>query len=47
LELMRQLNRDKGVTFLFSSHDSLVISHAERVVRLRDGRLEDDIRQAE
>ncbi len=47
LDLMQQLNREKGITFLFSSHDSLVISHADRVIRLRDGRLEDDIRQAE
>jgi len=45
LELMRQLNREKGSTFIFSSHDPLVISHARRVVRLRDGRLEADERQ--
>jgi len=45
LDLMRQLNRNKGMTFLFSSHDPLVIAHAERVIRLRDGRLEDDIHQ--
>ncbi|PLX87222.1 MAG: macrolide ABC transporter ATP-binding protein [Desulfuromonas sp.] len=42
LELMRGLNRDKGMTFLFSSHDPLVIAHAARVIRLRDGRLEED-----
>ncbi|PLX74374.1 MAG: macrolide ABC transporter ATP-binding protein [Desulfuromonas sp.] len=45
LDLMRKLNREKGVTFLFSSHDQLVISHAQRVVHLRDGRLESDTRQ--
>lgn len=42
LELMRRLNREKKTTFIFSSHDPLVISHALRVVRLRDGRLESD-----
>ena len=42
LALMRRLNEEKGVTFLFSSHDPLVISQARRVVRLRDGRLESD-----
>ncbi|PLX98816.1 MAG: macrolide ABC transporter ATP-binding protein [Desulfuromonas sp.] len=47
LNLMRELNREKGTTFLFSSHDPMVIAHAERVIRLRDGRLEDDIRQDE
>ncbi len=45
LQLMRRLNRDKGTTFLFSSHDPLVIAHAERVISLRDGRLESDIQQ--
>lgn len=42
LELMRQLNRDNGVTFIFSSHDPLVISRARRVVQLKDGRLHSD-----
>jgi putative ABC transport system ATP-binding protein len=45
LTLMRRLNEEKGTTFVFSSHDTLVISHARRVVRLRDGRLEADERQ--
>jgi len=47
LELMRRLNREKGTTFVFSSHDPLVIAHARRVVSLRDGRLESDARQEE
>lgn len=42
LALMKQLNQQQGVTFVFSSHDPLVISHARRVVSLRDGRLESD-----
>jgi len=42
LALMKRLNQDQGTTFVFSSHDPLVISHARRVVRLRDGRLESD-----
>jgi putative ABC transport system ATP-binding protein len=45
LELMRRLNGEKGTTFVISSHDTLVISPARRVVRLRDGRLEADERQ--
>ena len=45
LELMRRLNNEKGTTFLFSSHDPLVIAHAERVISLRDGQLENDIQQ--
>ncbi len=42
LALMRRLNREQGATFVFSSHDPLVISRAQRVVTLRDGRLESD-----
>jgi len=45
LELMAQLNREDGVTFLFSTHDPLVMEAARRVVRLRDGRIfEDDVK---
>ena len=39
LDLMEQLNRDKGVTFLFSTHDQRVMDRARRLIRLRDGRL--------
>ncbi len=45
LETMRQLNRELGITFLFSSHDPMVVSHAQRVVTLRDGRIVSDQRQ--
>jgi putative ABC transport system ATP-binding protein len=39
LDLMVSLNRDKGVTFIFSSHDPAVLERARRVVHIRDGRL--------
>jgi len=42
LALMQRLNEEQGATFVFSSHDPLVISHAKRVVSLRDGHLETD-----
>ena len=42
LELMRQLNREKDTTFIFSSHDDRVISQARRVIRLEDGHLATD-----
>ena len=42
LDLMEELNRAHGVTFLFSSHDSAVLERARRVVRLRDGELHAD-----
>ncbi len=42
LELMRDLNRDLGVTFLFSTHDPRVMAHARRIVRLVDGAVASD-----
>lgn len=42
LDLMEQLNVQKGVTFLFSTHDQRVMDRARRLIRLRDGRLEND-----
>jgi putative ABC transport system ATP-binding protein len=40
LELMLRLNREKGVTFLFSTHDPRVVGHARRVLKIQDGRME-------
>ena len=42
LDMMEGLNRDQGVTFLFSTHDPRVMERARRVVRLVDGRVESD-----
>jgi putative ABC transport system ATP-binding protein len=42
LELMAQLNREDGVTFLFSTHDPLVMDAARRLVKLHDGRIVED-----
>lgn len=39
LDLMRRLNERKGVTFVFSTHDPMVMARARRVVRLKDGRV--------
>jgi len=42
LALMRDLNHNKGITFVFSSHDPRVIEMARRVITLEDGRLAGD-----
>jgi putative ABC transport system ATP-binding protein len=34
---MRTLNEEEKVTFLFSTHDPLVLKYARRVVKLHDG----------
>lgn len=39
LDLMKKLNREKGTTFLFSTHDSMVMKRAERLISLSDGRI--------
>ena len=39
MDLMRELNETKGVTFIFSTHDPMVMERARRLVRLRDGRV--------
>jgi len=40
LDLMRRLNEEKGVTFLFSTHDPAVMKQARRLLILKDGRLD-------
>ncbi len=42
LDLMEHLNKEKRVTFLFSTHDQRVMDRARRIIRLRDGRLISD-----
>lgn len=37
VELMRTLNREDGITFIFSTHDPKVMDRAGRVVRVEDG----------
>lgn len=37
VELMRQMNRAHGVTFVFTTHDPRLLEHVDRKVLLRDG----------
>ncbi len=39
MDLMRELNKEHGITFIFSTHDPMVLSRADRVVRLVDGEI--------
>jgi putative ABC transport system ATP-binding protein len=41
---MRALNEERGVAFLFATHDPRVVARARRVVSLKDGRIEGDTR---
>ena len=40
LELMQSLNESRGITFIFSTHDPLVMSFAKRKILLKDGGIE-------
>jgi putative ABC transport system ATP-binding protein len=44
IDLMRDLNRSLGLTFIFSTHDARLLEHTPRIVRLCDGQIESDTR---
>jgi putative ABC transport system ATP-binding protein len=37
LDMMERMNQEKGITFLFSTHDPQVMERARRLIRLKDG----------
>lgn len=37
LEMMKEMNQIHGVTFIFSTHDQMVMEYAQRIVFLKDG----------
>jgi putative ABC transport system ATP-binding protein len=46
LELMETLNRERQVTFIFSTHDPRVMARARRVVHMVDGAVDSDVLRA-
>lgn len=42
IDLMHDLNRRLGLTFIFSTHDARLLEHTDRIVRLCDGQVESD-----
>ncbi len=45
LDLMKKLNREKHSTFIFSTHDRMVMDFADRLVLLKDGLVTSDTRK--
>jgi putative ABC transport system ATP-binding protein len=39
------MNKKRGVTFIFSTHDGMVMDHSRRLVKLKDGKIVDDVRK--
>lgn len=42
VNLMRDMNRARGVTFVFTTHDPRLLEHVDRKIFLRDGNIESD-----
>lgn len=45
LRLMKAMNEKYKTTFIFSTHDQMVMDHAHRLVMLHDGRIQSDVRR--
>ncbi|MGD2090571.1 MAG: ABC transporter ATP-binding protein [Candidatus Aminicenantes bacterium] len=43
LDMMRDLNRKTGMTFVFSTHDKMIMERARRVITLKDGLVAEDV----
>ena len=43
IDLMKDLNKKEGTTFIFSTHDPKVMEHADSVVRLADGQMDNSV----
>ncbi len=42
LDMMRELNEKSGMTFVFSTHDTMIMERAKRLVLLKDGQVDTD-----
>jgi len=42
LEMMKEMNERKKVTFIFSTHDRMVMDYARRLIQIRDGKIFND-----
>ncbi len=45
LDLMREMNEKKNITFLFASHDPQVMERAQRLITLKDGKVISDVNE--
>ena len=45
MQMLVHMNNEHDVTFIFSTHDKLVMDFSRRLIQLRDGRIVSDIRR--
>ena len=45
LKLMKEMNKRHNTTFIFSTHDKMVMDYADRLVLLHDGQIQSDERR--
>jgi putative ABC transport system ATP-binding protein len=43
LDMMRELNEGQGMTFIFSTHDPMIMEKARRVIIIKDGLVDSDV----
>ena len=42
MQLLLNLNKERGTTLIIVTHDPAIASHSQRMIKLRDGEVEDD-----
>jgi putative ABC transport system ATP-binding protein len=47
VDLLSQMNAERGTTFLFATHDPAIVSRAPRTIRLSDGMVVEDVARAQ
>ena len=45
MEMLVHMNTEHNVTFIFSTHDKLVMDFSQRLIKLHDGRIVEDVRR--
>ena len=45
MQMLVQINTEHNVTFVFSTHDKLVMDFSRRLIQLRDGKIVEDVRR--
>jgi putative ABC transport system ATP-binding protein len=45
MQLLQHMNAEHNVTFVFSTHDKLVMDFSRRLIKLHDGKIVEDVRR--